>query len=69
MTAFIKDEKYPYHLGVMKNLDDIRQNGVDAWLQTQDARWRCPECETKFAWQDETCKNCDSPVPNYKADL
>jgi predicted RNA-binding Zn-ribbon protein involved in translation (DUF1610 family) len=69
MTTFIEDERCPYHLGVMKNLDFIRQNSVEAWLQAQDARWRCPECGTKFAWQDETCKNCGSAVSNYKADL
>lgn len=69
MTTFIEDERCPYHLGVTKNLDFIHQNGVEAWLQAQDARWRCLECGTQFAWQDETCKNCGSTVSNYKADL
>ena len=69
MTTFIEDERCPYHLGVKKNLDFIRQKGVETWLQAQDARWRCQECGTKFAWQDETCKNCGSAVSNYKADL
>jgi hypothetical protein len=69
MTGFIEDQRYPYHLGVMKNLTVIRQNGVEVWLKVQDARWRCPECHTKFAWQDEECNVCGKPVPNYRADL
>jgi hypothetical protein len=69
MTGFIEDERYPYHLGVMKNLNFIRENGLEVWLKAQEPRWRCPECNTKFAWQDEYCANCQNTVPNYKADL
>jgi predicted RNA-binding Zn-ribbon protein involved in translation (DUF1610 family) len=62
-------EEWPYHAAVPKNLARIQQIGVAAWLKEQDARWRCPECGTKFAWQDETCKHCGEKVSNYKADL
>jgi hypothetical protein len=69
VTEFMQEEEYPYHLGVLKNLDVIRQQGLDAWLSAQDNRWRCPACGTKFAWQDEVCRKCGQPAANYKADL
>ena len=69
LTNFIEDQNYPYHLGVMKNLKTIGEQGVAAWLEEQDSRWRCTQCNTKFAWQDEMCSSCGSPVANYKADL
>jgi hypothetical protein len=69
LTAFIEDEQFPYHLPVMKNLDAIRAYGVAAWLQAQDARWRCPACDTKFAWRDTICDQCGGQVSNYQADI
>jgi predicted RNA-binding Zn-ribbon protein involved in translation (DUF1610 family) len=68
-VAFRDTEEWPYHAAVPKNLARIQQVGVEVWLEEQDARWRCPKCGTKFAWQDETCKNCGKAVSNYKADL
>jgi predicted amidophosphoribosyltransferase len=69
LTQFIEDKEYPYHLGVMKNLHAIREDSVTAWLEAQDPRWRCTSCNSKFAWQDETCSACGNPVSNYKADI
>lgn len=69
LTAFIEDNQYPYHLGVTKNLSAIHEDGVKAWLEYQESRWRCSACGAKFAWQDETCSTCGKPVSNYKAEL
>jgi predicted RNA-binding Zn-ribbon protein involved in translation (DUF1610 family) len=68
-VAFRDDEQWPYHAAVPKNLERIQQTGVEVWLEEQDARWRCPKCGTRFAWQDEECKSCGEKVSNYKADL
>ena len=66
---FRDDERYPYHLATPANLERIASIGVAAWLEEQDARWRCPECGERFAWRDETCSQCGGVVPNYRADL
>ncbi len=69
LLGFINDERYPYHLGVLKNLEAIRTQGLAAWLEAQDSRWRCPSCGEKFAWRDEVCRKCGQPVSDYRADL
>ena len=68
-VAFRDDGQCPYHAAVPKNLERIQQVGAQVWLEEQDARWRCPECGTRFAFQDESCGSCGEQVPNYKADL
>ncbi len=69
LTRFVEDPQYPYHLGVPKNWDLIRQLSAAEWLHDQDSRWRCPSCGTKFAWRDEVCPGCGKSVSNYKADV
>lgn len=69
LTTFMEDERYPYHLGVMANLEAIRSDGVQVWLKSQESRWRCPGCGAKFSWQDETCSACGKAVSSYRADL
>ncbi|MBI9050214.1 MAG: DUF3795 domain-containing protein [Anaerolineaceae bacterium] len=69
LRTFMFDERYPYHLSVMKNMDAIQQNGVTVWLAEQEVRWQCKHCGGSFSWWDETCPQCAKPVASYKADL
>jgi hypothetical protein len=69
MREFMTDPKWPYHQGVLKNMEMIQRNGVVKWLEVQDKRWRCTNCGTSHSWWDETCSKCGQGVANYQADL
>jgi len=53
-----KNDKYPHHSVVLKNLNSIRDKGINKWLEEQETRWSCPGCGTKFSWYDKVCKKC-----------
>lgn len=40
------------------NLSQIRQHGVDAWVEAQTSRWACPRCGTRFSWYAAACGQC-----------
>ncbi len=67
LTAFRNDE-YPHHSIIFKNLDEIRTVGVAHWLTLQKERWSCLECDTEFAWYSDTCRKCGAPVFNSKSE-
>jgi hypothetical protein len=69
MQAFMVDPQWPYHQGVLKNMETIRRDGLAQWLEVQDRRWRCPSCGASHSWWDETCPQCRQAVANYRADL
>lgn len=41
-----------------KNMESIKQTGVDQWLAGQEEQWKCPECRTDFAWYADRCQSC-----------
>lgn len=53
-----RDDENPHHSIVLRNLDFIREQGVDAWLEEQRDRWSCPGCGEKCSWYDKTCRKC-----------
>jgi len=69
MRKFMADEQWPYHQGVLKNLEMIQRDGVAKWLEIQEERWRCANCRASHSWWDETCCQCGRTVANYRADL
>ncbi|MBN2677196.1 MAG: DUF3795 domain-containing protein [Anaerolineaceae bacterium] len=69
LQKFIADSKWPYHRGVLKNMEMIRREGVSKWLEAQGKRWQCANCGAAHSWWDETCPRCGGAVLNYQADL
>jgi hypothetical protein len=69
MRKFVEDTKWPYQQGVLKNMEMIRCDGLAKWLEVQDERWRCANCDTSYSWWDETCPQCSQAVANYQADV
>jgi len=69
MRNFMADPQWPYHQSVFKNFDEIRRDGLAAWLEAQAERWRCGTCGISHSWWDETCRQCGQTVANYRADL
>jgi len=67
LVAFRKD-KYPHHSTVLKNLETIKEKGLDAWLAEQEERWSCPKCGEAFHWYRDTCRNCGEALYDCKAE-
>ena len=68
MSQFVANEQYPYGKCVIKNMENIRVEGLQKWLQDQEKRWRCPDCGSTYSWYHRTCPQCGQAVANYQAD-
>lgn len=61
LVAF-KEDKYPHHSVVLKNLERMREIGLQPWLSEQKSRWSCPNCGQAHSWYDESCKECGAEL-------
>jgi len=52
----------------IKNLEFIKDNGLEKWLADQENKWRCPQCGARFAWYMEKCKSCDHDLNGIKCE-
>jgi hypothetical protein len=67
LTSFWED-KWAHHSAVIKNLDRLKEIGLEAWLAEQDARWRCGACGARFDWYDEKCPDCGAETRDARAE-
>lgn len=68
MQKFISDQRYPYGQCVLNNMERIQTTGLSNWLEMQDKRWRCKNCNSVHSWYHETCPQCGQAVASYKED-
>lgn len=61
-------DEHPHHSTVLKNLETIREKGLDAWLEEQRDRWSCPVCGARFAWYDAKCGGCGAALYDCRAE-
>jgi len=54
------DKRYrsKYGMSMVENLDNIRLNGLDAFLQSQRERWTCPDCGGVICVHKDYCLFC-----------
>ncbi len=52
----------PHLAGNHENMASIRKSGLEQWLLEQDAKWKCPECQTRFAWYTGHCSYCGADL-------
>jgi len=54
------DERYRelYRMSMVENLRAIKLEGVEAFLEEQGARWRCPECGGTICCHNGICFSC-----------
>lgn len=63
-----KNDKWPHHSRVLKNLAEIRDKGLDVWLEERAKRWSCPECGKGFTWYEDTCEKCGAKLYDCRAE-
>lgn len=54
------DKRYQtkYHMSMIENLENIRQNGMEAFLQNEEIRWTCKECGNIVSVHRDVCQVC-----------
>lgn len=48
-----------YKTNLIDNLKEIEKKGLDAWLNEQEALWRCPTCSDMISIHTRKCYDCD----------
>ena len=58
------DKRYrtKYHLSMIENLKQIREQGLDNFLAEQKSKWRCPGCGELICCHNGLCLNCQLDV-------
>jgi len=56
-------DAFPHHHEVLKNIQRAREIGINAWLEEQNQRWRCPKCDSNVSWYTEKCPECGAKSP------
>lgn len=68
MKFYIEGDKWElaaHRKTIMKNLHNIRENGAEQWLESQNKRWSCG-CGKQFSFYETNCHNCGSRVDSLK---
>lgn len=55
------DKRYrtKYHMSMIDNLNFIKENGIDAFLEKQKKQWQCPTCGDMICCHNGLCLHCD----------
>ena len=58
------DKRYrtKYRMSMIANLNFIRDNGMERFLENEALRWSCPECGEGVSVHRDTCLHCKSDV-------
>jgi len=64
ITAFNNDGM-AHHGEVLENIRREREIGIDAWLEEQARRWRCPRCGRPTDWYAAQCYECGSKLEDH----
>jgi hypothetical protein len=54
------DKRYRthYRMSMIENLEYIKQNGIEKFLEKEKEKWRCPECGDVICCHNGICFNC-----------
>jgi hypothetical protein len=56
------DKRYreKYAMSMIENLNNIRLEGMNAFLITENTRWRCPQCGENICVHNKKCYTCEA---------
>lgn len=55
LDVFMHD-KWSHHWTMAPNLEYIKNNGIEKWLQSQKQEWVCKHCGSEIKWYQKTCQ-------------
>ena len=55
------DNRYrtKYHMSMIENLQFIKENGMDEFLENENIKWQCPVCGEVICCHNGLCLNCN----------
>lgn len=58
------DKRYrtKYHLSMIENLKQIKEQGLESFVTDQKSKWRCPGCGELICCHNGLCLNCQLDV-------
>ena len=59
LLAIDKRYRTQFRMSEVENLENIRDNGIDSFLRTERARWRCTRCSGVVSCHNGLCFDCD----------
>lgn len=51
-----------HHRRIVENLEFMRESGVEAWVEREDAAGRCSHCGRRVYWSALNCPHCGSDL-------
>jgi hypothetical protein len=48
-------DKWPHHWTMKSNLEYIKDNGLEKWLEAQKKEWICRSCGAETEWYQKVC--------------
>jgi hypothetical protein len=58
LTTLDKRYRERYHMSMIENLNYIKNQEINAFLEREAARWRCPDCGGVICCHHGLCLNC-----------
>jgi hypothetical protein len=54
------DKRYRtfYHMSMIENLVFIKEHGIESFLETEKAKWQCPQCTGSISCHNGVCFRC-----------
>lgn len=59
LEALDKRYRSKYHMSMIENLMFIRDNGMEMFLEKEEAKWRCSQCGGVICCHNGLCMNCN----------
>ena len=59
LKALDKRYRTSYRLSMIENLEKIKANGMEEFLDTETDKWRCPACGGNICCHNGLCYHCD----------
>lgn len=53
-----KRYKTSFRMSMIENLEYIRDNGIDKFLEKEREKWKCPECSETICCHNGICFSC-----------
>lgn len=60
LKALDKRYRTKYHMSMIANLDQIRDQGMEAFLKQEVQKWRCPTCGGSLCCHNGLCMHCQT---------
>lgn len=62
LRALDKRYREKYHMSMMENLEEIRVEGMEAFLKNQNLKWICPNCGELRCAHNGLCLFCELEI-------